>query len=463
MGRALLILALLLAACRGGEAPSGGQDGAPGTADIQLAAKVGDGHRGMACGACHAGASADSGRASVPRETCTAAGCHEDGGPEQVTTGTISFAHRGHGQTGDVAASCAGCHDHHSAEQALHVEVGACALCHVAAVSGEQSSDCKLCHERPDHTAVTSQSLPIPHGSLPWVETGCVRCHYDVAEPLVRVSLQKCAACHADLAAVTAAGIGADLHPNHAGLGCLSCHQEGAHRVQAMSSAVNLVCADCHTVAHGLDLASQFRDSGTCSACHRTVHQAQQRMLLGVIDERSAATPSNKFMAGITCRSCHVRTPGTQTSLDPVRGQAEACAGCHRNEYRRVLDWWVRGTNARVASLLAYTGRAAVELASAPDTARQLTSSARQMVQVVDDAGGQHNLELADRIFRDATQRIMDAYRLAGRTAPPPPDLGTAAHEGLCTYCHYAPGDVWNYRRMPADFHEQVLGLRPQQ
>jgi hypothetical protein len=80
------------------------------------------------------------------------------------------------------------------------------------------------------------------------------------------------------------------------------------------------------------------------------------------------------------------------------------------------------------------------------------------MVQLVEQAGGQHNLELADRIFRDARDRLLAAYRMAGRPLPSAPDLGTAAHEGLCTYCHYAPGDIWNYRRMPADFHEQVLG-----
>jgi hypothetical protein len=182
-------------------------------------------------------------------------------------------------------------------------------------------------------------------------------------------------------------------------------------------------------------------------------------MLLGVIDERATATPSNKFMAGITCRSCHVREPGEAPGNVPIRGQAQACADCHRTEYRQVLDWWIRGTRARSDAMLAFTARAARDLGGAPDTARALVGSARRMVAVVAEAGGQHNLELADRIFRDASQRVVDAYRLAGRASPAPPELGTAAHEGLCTYCHYAPGDVWNYRRMPADFHEQVLGL----
>jgi hypothetical protein len=224
-----------------------------------------------------------------------------------------SFPHRGHGQKGTVVTSCAGCHDHHSADEALHVEVGACALCHVAAMSGGKSANCKMCHDRPEHVALTSQSLPIPHGALPWVETGCVRCHYDVAEPLVHVSLDKCASCHADLATTTAAGIGADLHPTHAGLGCLSCHQEGAHRVRLMSSAVTLVCADCHTESHRLRLPEQFPDAGTCSTCHDTVHQAQQRLLLGLVDESGTAAPAQ--IHGSPTAAPVVREPGTEVTV----------------------------------------------------------------------------------------------------------------------------------------------------
>lgn len=457
MGRALLILALFLSACGGSTEPTRDPAAENRPRDIALSEQGGTGHKGMACGSCHAGPKADFGRASVPRQTCVASGCHEDGGPEQVRTGTIAFPHRGHGQQGTVIPSCAGCHDHHSGAEALHVEVGACALCHVAAMSGDKSSDCKLCHDRPEHVALTSQGLPIPHGSLPWVETGCVRCHYDVAEPLVHVSLRKCATCHADLNAITAGGIGSDLHPTHSGLGCLSCHQEGAHRVRAMSSAVSLVCADCHAVAHRLRLPEQFQDNGACSACHRTVHQAQQRLFLGLMDEQSTAAPSSKFMAGVTCRSCHVRKPGTDSTSAPIRGQAPACAACHSKEYQRVLDWWIRGTRARSGDLLNFTARAAADLAGAPAPARELVQKARAMVQLVAAGGGEHNLELADRIFRTASDQVLEAYRLAGRRAPAAPDLGTAAHEGLCTYCHYAPGDAWNYRQMPADFHKRVL------
>lgn len=435
------------------------QDTSHDTMAMELASsRTTDGHEGMACAACHSGAQADSGLASVPRATCTSSKCHEDGGPPTVRAGSISFPHRNHGQKGDVNASCAGCHDHHEGADALHVDVDACALCHVAEVSGEKSSECRTCHQQPNHVALTSQALPIPHSSIPWVETGCVRCHYDVARPPVKVSTQRCAACHTDLQRVIAAGIGDNLHPRHEGISCIRCHSGGAHRVQAMSSAVELVCSDCHTTEHGLRMPSEWNDSETCDNCHQTVHQAQQRLLLGTpLDDGGMSAPSTKFLAGITCRSCHIRPPGTDTTAAPVRGQAEACAGCHRGEYRQVLDWWVEGTRTRGRSMLAYTERAVAELTSAPDTAQRLAASALTAVQLVAEAGGQHNLELADRIFRESSARTVQAYRLAGRVPPAPPALGTSAHEGLCTYCHYGSQGAGNLRQMPADFHAQVM------
>lgn len=461
MGRALLILTLLLTACRP-DVPERGGAGEPDTAGRVLASASAEAHAGMACASCHNGLRADSGRASVPREACLESGCHDDGGPEVVQTGTITFQHRAHGRTGEVLATCAGCHDHHDPEQPLHVEVDACALCHLSEVSGAEPADCRLCHQQPNHVALTSQALPVPHSALPWVETGCVRCHYDVAMPPTRVSTQRCAGCHADVDLITQQGIGENLHPQHEGVSCTACHESGAHRVRAMSSAVDLVCADCHTREHGLPVGRDEVTTETCTSCHQTVHQAQQRMLLGMAADGEPAAPSTKFLAGITCRSCHARKPGGSPSDQAIRGQAEACAGCHSGEYRRVLAWWLEGTRERSRSMLEYTERARRDLDGTADTVQALVRSAHAMVALVAEAGGQHNLELADRIFRDSRSRVTEAYRLAGRAPPPAPTLGPTAHEGLCTYCHYSPNDPWNFRQMPADFHERVLGSAPQ-
>lgn len=418
----------------------------------------GNPHADLACAACHNGAQAALGLPTVPRNACTASGCHADAGPEEVSIGTVRFRHRDHGLDGAIKPSCAGCHSHASGEAPLRASVDACALCHITQVSGQNPADCKLCHQHPDHVELTSQAVPIPHSTLPWVETGCVRCHYDVAAAPVRVPTRRCANCHTQIQEVTAAGIGEDLHPQHAGVMCTACHESGLHRVRAMSSAVDLVCTDCHVRAHHLDLQESGVRSDTCDRCHGKVHQAQQRLLLGILPGM-VASPSAKFIAGITCRSCHIPpAAGGRPGQDPIRGTAQACAGCHPSQYKEVLAWWLDGVKNRERVASAYTAAAARALAgSRNDSIQSLLTSAQAMLQLVARAGGQHNLELSDRIFRESMDRAALAYRLAGRTAPPRPDLGPAAHAGLCTYCHYSPNDPWDFQRMSSAFHRSVL------
>lgn len=459
MGRALLSLgaALLIAACGADERPADAR--AAGDSDSAAAAPDHDPHGTLPCAACHAGALTGTRVAAVPRETCTAAGCHQEGGPSHVSTATATFRHLDHGATSEIALGCAGCHTHAGAREPLRVSVDGCALCHLADLAGTQPDDCRLCHQQPRHVAMTNQALPIPHSALPWVETGCVRCHYDVAEPVTRVRFETCAACHGRDADVVARGIARDLHTGHTAVTCTSCHQDDAHRVRAMSSAVQLVCGDCHVREHDVVLGDDWNNDVTCASCHEAVHQPQQRLLLGMIPGAQAA-PSSKFIAGITCRSCHIRTARPTAADAALRGQAEACAGCHRTEYRRVLDWWLEGTRARTRSVSAYIAEAGRGLGSAaPDTARALVADAAAMLRFVEDAGGQHNLEVSDRIFRESVDRVRRAYLLAGRVAPPPPVLGSPAHEGTCSYCHYSPDGPWDFRRMSGPFHRSVLGV----
>ncbi|MBI4541946.1 MAG: hypothetical protein HY705_02840 [Gemmatimonadetes bacterium] len=413
-------------------------------------------HEQLACAACHQGDRAERGRASVPVEACAASGCHTDRGPESVQLANAVFGHRNHGASGAIRPACAGCHTHDRGEEPLRASVDTCALCHIGELSGEKPQQCQLCHRPTAHVNFTSQGVPVPHSSLPWLETGCIRCHYDVARPPVLVPNRRCAACHAQRTdQLLAAGIGTDLHPTHSGVTCTSCHETGTHRVLAMSSAVALVCADCHRLAHGLTLPDAWSDATTCAQCHRTVHAAQQRLLLGLLPGASAA-PSPKFIAGITCRSCHIQGRGDPTAA--IRGQAEACAGCHRTEYTQVLRWWREGLAARGRLADDYVGRAERGLAHASDSARVLLAGARGMLEVVREGGGQHNLDLSDAVFRESVRRAQEAYRASGRPPPPAPDLGTRPHAGLCSYCHYSAQELWDFDRMSAPFHEAVLG-----
>jgi hypothetical protein len=460
MGRALLtyVAAALLAGTALLIGCAGDSHDAP-----ALAAVPGDGgatnaHGGLPCAACHTGSLVGSRIAAVPRESCATAGCHDEGGPAWVSTRTALFQHRDHARDSEHSLSCSGCHTHDEGRDPLRVSVDACALCHMPDIGDTDPATCKLCHQRPQHVALTSQGMPIPHSALPWVETGCSRCHYDVSEAPTRVESYRCVACHGRDEALVARGAGTNLHPSHTAVTCTACHVGDTHRVRAMSSAVQLACADCHVREHDVGLPGDWRHDATCNACHEAVHQPQQRLLLGMLPGETAS-PSSKFIAGMTCRSCHIRTERTAAAGAAIRGQAEACASCHTTEYRQVLDWWVDGTRARSQSVQGYVARARSELqATESDSARALLESSAAMVALVAEAGGHHNLELSDRIFREAVARVTQAYTLSRRVPPTAPILGSPAHEGVCSYCHYSPDDPWDFRRMSERFHRSVMG-----
>lgn len=439
MGRVLLILLSvgLLGACE--SAPESGA--AP--------------HADLACAACHQGSQGERGRATVPEASCTSAGCHEGGGPAEVDIATVTFPHRDHGEGGAIDATCAGCHTHETGEAPLEASVDACALCHAEAVTSGQAQDCRLCHDQPDHSELTNTGVVVSHSELPWLEIGCVRCHYDVASVPTDVSGLQCRQCHDDMAVLNQRAVGRDLHPIHSGVTCTSCHESEVHEVRAMSSVVQLDCSDCHAQEHGAELVGDtWESSELCVTCHQGIHTSQQRLILGIRPD-TGITPSAKFLAGVTCRSCHI-PPEVRAPEQPVRGRAESCSGCHPAEYEQVLPWWQEGLQMRLTSTREYLRRAEGQLSA--DTARALLATARSMIALVAEGGGQHNLELSDRLMRDALGRVESAYRVAGRQPPLPPDMGRAPHMGLCSYCHYESTQVWNIRDMPEDFHRTVLG-----
>ena len=466
MGRVLLRAAVLLLAAAAACAPPPEEEGRGGRVVAEGAAGRSDGHAELSCAACHSGPEGQRGRATVPEAACLE--CHEDGGPARVRVGTAAFAHRDHGETHEIDATCAGCHTHETGEAPLAATVDACALCHIGQVAGSRGEECRVCHETPDHAAVTSQGVVVSHSTLPWVEAGCVRCHYDVADPPTEVGQARCRECHTDLETLNGLAVGRDLHPVHDGISCIACHAEGTHHVRAMSSAVELVCADCHRSAHELRLAAPGPEAGLagevppsdaalCAACHAGVHRAQQQLLLGIVPGAPAA-PSGKFLAGITCRSCHVPTGAPADPAVPIRGQASACGDCHESDYERILGWWLDGTRARLAAATAYVERGAATLGTGSDPVGSRVAEARSLVALVGDAGGQHNLELSDRLLRQAVDDVREAWAQAGLRAPAPPDLGRVPHMGLCSYCHYGVDEPWDMEAMSDAFHRRAMG-----
>ncbi len=463
MGKLLLTLMLALAAALAGCEPAGPGASRGNAADTGVVAAApaasaqrADPHADLACRACHQGPAGERGRATVPSSSCQASGCHEAGGPPEVRLATVEFRHRNHGEGGPVEATCAGCHTHDAGGEPLEPSVDACTLCHLSQVSSRAPEDCRVCHQRPNHSRFTSQGVVVSHSELPWMEIGCVRCHYDVSEANTDVASARCRECHTDIAALNQKAVGRDLHPLHSGVTCNSCHEKHMHRVAAMSSAVDLICSDCHTSEHGVKLngPGQWPESSVCSACHQGVHAAQQQLILGVSPEGDVV-PSAKFLAGVTCRSCHI--PTAADSVGPYRGEAQACALCHEKEYTQVLGWWTSGVESRLGAAQRYLRQAEQALPDPPDSARALLATARADVDLVARAGGEHNLELSDRLVRNAVARAQEAYAVSGRTPPSPPAMGPVPHVGLCSYCHYSTSQPLDIRSMPDAFHQRVL------
>jgi len=284
-----------------------------------------------------------------------------------------------------------------------------------------------------------------------------VRCHYAVTLPAHEVPLVRCATCHDDVEGMTAAGIGKDLHPSHTGIACGSCHQRDNHRIQAMSTSVNLDCASCHTVEHGVDAARLALGARTCNACHQGVHAEPQQVLLGILPDAEAALPSQHFMDGVTCASCHIAPDDADPGV--LSGTAQACVQCHRSEYARVLIWWNEGLAERIRLVDRYLSGAEGVVAGLPDDdpASRTAARARRMLETIRTAGGQHNLPLAHRTFEDVVAAARGVYRTAGGGVPSSPGLGRAPRQGTCAFCHYRTTGPGFSQRMDDAFHREVL------
>jgi len=322
-------------------------------------------------------------------------------------------------------------------------------------MSGENVADCLTCHTG-EAEAFTSQGLAVPHEERSWISNDCVRCHYDVVAADQQVGIETCSACHTDGNAAVQQGVGDDLHPSHSGVTCSSCHEVDVHRILNQSSAVALQCADCHTASHGEDLPETAFGAEVCNACHVTEHRAEQQLLLGIIADHPSRVPSEKFMDGVTCRSCHVRVPGAD---GPVLGTDASCTGCHRAEYSTVLQWWEQGVSQRQSLAERYVGAAERALRNRGDSAVALVTTARSWLNTVDEASGVHNLELTHRLLVDAVERAREAYGAAGVASPPAPGLGREPRSGLCSYCHYTLGATAVTAEMDSVFHREVLGV----
>jgi hypothetical protein len=173
-------------------------------------------------------------------------------------------------------------------------------------------------------------------------------------------------------------------------------------------------------------------------------------MILGIVDENSDPLPSQKFLSGLSCQSCHVPPPGVDPSTS-TEGTRESCVGCHRSEFGQVLDWWLDGTEERLAGVQGFLSQARRTLGDTP-----ALDSVGARLELVQTGGAYHNLLFAHRVMEGATQEIQAAYQAAGRSAPAGPTLGREPSMGVCSYCHYELEDPLVFQEMTGSFHREV-------
>jgi hypothetical protein len=167
-------------------------------------------------------------------------------------------------------------------------------------------------------------------------------------------------------------------------------------------------------------------------------HVEVQRFVLGTVDVEDAL-PSTKFIGGVTCSGCHAEglamSPAPVT-LDATHPDGRACRACHPDGYDDVFAMWREGLDARDAELTRLLARA-TEAVGSREEGRSALQNAKSALDVVREANGVHNLELAHRLYERAWQHTREGMIAAGVDPPSRPELGPRPHIGSCTYCHY--------------------------
>jgi hypothetical protein len=301
------------------------------------------------------------------------------------------------------------------------------------------------------HTGVSNQGVEIAHGWLRATPELCTRCHYDVGSSTLEHSVESCTACHASTSAVLQRGAGVDLHPSHRGLGCQRCHGPTDHRIRAKSSALELDCHACHAGVHADDETIRpDMPAAECGTCHEAVHAAQQQMVMGVVQSEGRVQLGRKFLAGLTCNSCHV-------TMDQ-RPTAATCTACHEANYEQILPWWKAGVQQRLDLVNADLRTAQGELSKiTADSVSIYLAHAQELLGLLSAGGGHHNLELADWLLRRGRLAVDDAYRVAGHPIPEFVDLGAKPRAGFCSFCHYSWPSGASFEAPNTESHRRYL------
>ena len=176
--------------------------------------------------------------------------------------------------------------------------------------------------------------------------------------------------------------------------------------------------ADCfkssEPIQHGE--AKDYLESvrSDCQSCHPDHHNFQKALLVGAEMEDVSETPALMHAVKTNCIGCH-----TQKDLDGhgqtvMKGSPGACASCHTEEYKKMVETWAAQVTAELTRALEAEAKAAeaVERATGkiPDEdmqeAGKLLETGRNYLNTVRYGNGVHNQKYSVSLIDSAVENF---------------------------------------------------------
>jgi hypothetical protein len=269
---------------------------------------------------------------------------------------------------------------------------------------------------------VTPAGVIVDHPQYVEDLVSCVSCHNTVTEGSGAAEEARCFNCHNEperIAQFENTTLMHRVHIAERNVECNQCHVPMEHRVVSLVPTFELDCA----------------------SCHRSVHEAQQRLYAGIGGHGTESMPSSMFLARVSCRGCHeLRTEISGHEQVNLAGEA-SCLSCHGIRYANVLPSWQQSMETKLTSVQRVVNGARQALGSGPASTRAAADSllalAAENVELVEVGRGAHNIGFADQLLRvalDLTEEAVTTGRLAYTV--PNVDLGPPVSENTCLQCH---------------------------
>lgn len=338
--------------------------------------------------------------AEIPDISCLRSGCHDsrvDSGVEDYGRG-IKFDHSHHygKEVRDIELRCTSCHSQIVQGSHIAVTISTCFICHFRnRFEQEASTDrdfCLMCHDYPSGM-VNAGGRSYNHAD--YVENEgvlCWFCHSDVVQGNGEVEDRACLQCHDNPDQLDRITEVEEVHRNHVTdhkVECFNCHADIKHRIPEYPAA-----------------GAPTR----CDTCHSGTHAGPAQLYAGTGGRSVPDSPSAMYLTQLDCGGCH-RELVTPNALPGIRGTttivtAEACADCHGELGRQVLEFWQDSLETQLAetkAVIALAQQAAQQAAGVPPELKRKLEDAVYNHALVEYGHGEHNITYAIDLLDQAT------------------------------------------------------------